>query len=581
MFVAAWHPAGAAAARRALGAATEGRTGTWLETSSCALFVSGDSVLDRRREVASLGSVAWDRSRVDEARPSLSLLRGAYALARAGGDGLELARGVSGGRSLYYARCAGGGYLASTELRPLLRAVGVPALDRERLAAACANAAPPDVRSTVFRGVRRLAACESLRLDRGGEHFRPRDVPPLTTIEAPVPELARELWRRLEDAVARGMEGRSHVAVATGGGLDSGGLLAAAVARGAQTGAVVTPVSLSFGGEGDDRPHLDALSAMLGVTPARVTPSDAGRFLNGSFVADAQPYSLGVAAIDRALFDRAKRVGADVMLSGYAADEILAGDLRALAATFLGRDALAVAKTALGLALPWETKPLWRLRAYLIAPLLKPWIPPAVLRRRDVAAQRREYAWAGPELVRVFESSAERNARERAPRDATERYLRFAASKRLVDYADMRTQIEALGGLRRVDPYQDDELIAFLAQVKPINLLHRGEYRGLFREALRGHTPESHRLRPDKAYFENAFATMLETAGGFAAFRDLARARRLVDLGIVDPDAYARRVVELEASVKAGKDTSMMWPDFLPVIAAELFLHAYDEGALL
>ena len=75
----------------------------------------------------------------------------------------------------------------------------------------------------------------------------------------------------------------------------------------------------------------------------------------------------------------------------------------------------------------------------------------------------------------------------------------------------------------------DDDLVEFLASVRPDRLLHGGWVRGLFRHAIRDLVPDQVRMRPDKANFELALLDLVRAAGGFDAFEPLLTMTALAD----------------------------------------------------
>ncbi len=104
-------------------------------------------------------------------------------------------------------------------------------------------------------------------------------------------ELAEALVDELARTIDRTVGQVSKIAVLTGGGVDSGGLLATLIRRArASRTAHVTALAYDFPGPGDDRPHLGALTRFLDVEALRVRPSDASRLVKETFVIDAAPF---------------------------------------------------------------------------------------------------------------------------------------------------------------------------------------------------------------------------------------------------------------------------------------------------
>src|SRR5258708_33345152 len=102
----------------------------------------------------------------------------------------------------------------------------------------------------------------------------------------------------------------------------------------------------------------------------------------------------------------------------------------------------------------------------------------------------------------------------------------------------LRAQQEEATQCRRANPLFDDEVLRLVATLSPLALF-AGEYRrGLLRWSMADVLPEPVKARVNKAYMEPAIARMVRAAGGFEPLRDLARVRRLADLGLVEPSRF-------------------------------------------
>ncbi len=141
---------------------------------------------------------------------------------------------------------------------------------------------------------------------------------------------------------------------------------------------------------------------------------------------------------------------------------------------------------------------------------------------------------------------------------------------------DARGQLESAGGCVRVEPFLDDDLVEFVASLRPELLFYGGWIRGLFRQALRGCIPESVLWRPDKARFEEAFRQIVEASGGFGAVAHLAEASALGDLEIVEPRAFRKRFDDLVRQPLDGR----LWLEVWPVLAAEAFVRFVRSGVI-
>jgi asparagine synthase (glutamine-hydrolysing) len=361
----------------------------------------------------------------------------------------------------------------------------------------------------------------------------------------------------IEGTVRRAVGGARRVAVLTGGGVDSAALLAVAVAHARATGGSAFGVALDFEGPGDDRPHLAALEAHLGCAILRVRPEEAAhRAASIAHGVDASPLAWPGAAMEIELLARARAEGAELALMGVGADALFDGDPRDVGS-------IRRARRLRGFAQPRSPVAAWVLR-----PAIARRIPRAV--RASLARRRAPEApaWAGPALASFLRRHHERLvawafAAERRRQDAPERE----------HLAWLRHQESIASGLVRRDPFDDAPLAATMQSVPRPWLLHDDVRRGLFRAAMRGLLPESLRQRTDKAGFEPAFTRFVEAAGGFDAFRDLARMTALADLGLVEPRRFAGAFDELAARPRE----SWGWGDVWPALAVEAFVRSHEE----
>lgn len=449
-------------------------------------------------------------------------------------------------------------------------------LDSSRLAAVLLPPSIVGIERTPYEGIVR-APPEPSSAARAQARAGDRSAAAARLVEQ-APALLREALRL---AVARAMEGARRVAIMAGGGVDSSLLLALALEVAKARGDVeVFAVALDFASPGDDRPHLAALASHLGLAPervVRVAPSAAAPFVNAAcFVADAAPCTWPSAPLERALAEAAKARGADRVLSGAGGDDLFDGDPTELA-SLLPRHPLAALARVRSMSVPWKASTLARARDFLVRPALSPLVPHAW----RLARRRRTYAdlfpWAGAVLRRAIEMSiADSSARPRAHGSPHDRYEQLARSPQLHEVATMRVQFEAASALRRVDPFLDPEVLAFVARLPPLTLLHGNQLRGLFRECARDLVPDSVRLRTDKAAFEPAQTEMVRAAGGFETLRSLASVTRAADLGLVEPAVFQPAFDALARDPEGGLAPGD-WLGVWPILAVEAFLRSRES----
>jgi asparagine synthase (glutamine-hydrolysing) len=372
----------------------------------------------------------------------------------------------------------------------------------------------------------------------------------------------------MEMAVERSLGDADRVAVMAGGGLDSAGLLALAVEWARPRGATVFAVALDYAAAGDDRPYMRILEAALGCEVLRVRPEEGAQHLGMTGV-DGAPFCWPSGPMEMEMMARARAHGAKRVLMGVGGDEIFDGQPQALAAV-AGRGELRKAIRA-SRALRGFERPRSRTASWLLRPLVARHTPPAV--RLALARRKRVWApeWAGPSLREYLESIHVRDLEALAHNlgDGIIVDPKHAERHR-ANIAWLRHQEEIVAGIERHDPYLDRALVATIAGFQPEWLLEGAIRRGLFRAALRGLLPDALLEREDKAYFEPAFARMIAAAGGLESFRELASARELAELELVDPARFGEA---FEAFVRAPDD-GWSWMSIWPAICVEQFLRA-------
>jgi asparagine synthase (glutamine-hydrolysing) len=496
-------------------------------------------------------------------------LRSPSCLVAIDDDGLLLARGPFGGRSLYYASNLGDDVIvACSRLEPILAWLSpFPSVDVERLAELLVTEEPLDCAATPYRGVSRVASCLAIRFSVERKSTT-RHVPRWPALrQAEASQVAEELRETLVTVVERATRPFSRVGVMTGGGLDSSGILALLVQRARErTGLNVDPYATDFGGPGDDRPHLEALARHLGVKPTRVRPADAAAILPRALVVDGMPNLTPGMPIVMWIGQQSLQHSAQAMLTGVGGDEVLDGDLSSFAARALQGDGLAALVDLARLRGPWKASRFTRVRDLFFRRLFVDALPSRCvsvwrrIRARYVSRRAREPAWAGPRL--------RARLRERLPPepDKMRFWSKLAMLNALTEDADGRGQQECETGLPRIDVYLDAELVNFMASVPPRMFFHDHRLRGLYRTAMIGVLPDSVRLRMDKASFEPANDELGRAVCEEAWFHTLLRMEALGDLGLVEPTRFREAFAEFKAH-----RGDRFWVEFWPALAVEAF----------
>jgi asparagine synthetase B (glutamine-hydrolysing) len=159
-------------------------------------------------------------------------MRGHDTRASSLGDVTEIERPHYGPQPAYFAARAEG-FVVSTSLASVARALGAPRPHRRRLAALLADRAYGTA-ATAYDGVERVRPGERVRLsaDRAPERRwlpLPYATPDRTLDVARAASTVRALFTR---AVEEAMDGAKRVAVLVSGGLDSSSILAVAISWG-------------------------------------------------------------------------------------------------------------------------------------------------------------------------------------------------------------------------------------------------------------------------------------------------------------------------------------------------------------
>ena len=492
----------------------------------------------------------------------LETMQGDFAALGRRDDCLVARRGAFGGRPLFATSLEDGAVVIASRLVPLASLHrGSLRLNLRYLVSFIGPASSPSP-GTPFQGVWSVPTGGLVRVAPCGT--MDTTFPELqwqATLKGSDDELARAVHDRLAAAVMRTTSTTRHAAVAVSGGIDSSLLLAAAVhCERTRDGAQVVPVTLAYGGPGDDRPHMRALARYLQVTPVEVRAFEGAALGGAGLIVDGQIHALGSASAGTVLLQKAKASGAEVMLMGDGSEWLFdaspsvlgrfAWSSPVLAARTLRRfenfeQPLAQTLRTVGSAVVWSKFPAFA----------------ASLRG---LRQRPPPSWAGPRL-RAFCGELAATPPP-ALCDQRERVRRAAFSPYLGQASDQRARWEQLGGIRIRYPYLEPEVVELAARLPMQSLFAGKRERGLLREAMRGIVPESVRRRRTKGRPDQAMLEAYEAAGGFQSIRHLADVRELGALGLVDCDSFRREIERFAANPGADwRDWYSLWR----VLAAE------------
>jgi asparagine synthetase B (glutamine-hydrolysing) len=495
-------------------------------------------------------------------------LRGDFALVARRGNALRLARGRFVGRPLFWSR-VDHAVVACNWLLPLARLLGpMFELNIDHIYAVFDPTLWSSLNPLPTRRVFRVGANTVVDVDSagrtrttaGGVEFGPE-------LRLGPRDLARSLADEFQQSVGRQLAGLRGAAVFSGGGIDSSNLLAAAVATSRHRGGPkVVPIAFDFGGHGDDRPHLRALSEHLQVEPIRVRPAEAAAHNVQDRVVDATAHGFAPSAMVIAGGHYARHAGAQAVFTGEGSELLHSSD-EMVFADYLANDPLRALACASRFKAIGEGR-CGSIRRLVARPLVERYA--ALLLKRN-RAWFRDVAWAGPRLRSYV---LQPKTAGRAPYSQRERIRRLASSGLLMSTREHLSRAEIGVGLPIRFGYFDDEYLRFIGRIPSSRIFAGARERGLLRESMEDLVPDSLRYRMDKARPDQGFTELFSAIGGLTAVSELIGVRRLGELGFVEPRAFQREFVRFAtnaATVPGG------WFALWRVLTAEAYLQWFCE----
>jgi asparagine synthetase B (glutamine-hydrolysing) len=514
----------------------------------------------------------------------LGRTNGDFALIAAQDGALIAASGPAGGHRPLFVAVQDEWSVVSTRLRAVVSLLPTqPKLDFDYMTASLlAVEYPIASTATPYQGVMHLPLGEvwSLRAGREEERRSIRHLPLPDVTQADERGFARMLRKAIESSVERSTYRAAKVGVMLSGGVDSSSILVTLehLRRSGRVDAQVEAYSWDFEtlDPGDDRPFRRAVEQKMGRASHPVAPEHAGRFVRRALVLDAAPCTDAPCALWLALDAAASARGDQRIVTGIGGDNVLEGDAQLLGD--LGRRGSPIRAVRKALALRGtygNMSSLRRLHEFVLRPVARALAPEPLKSAFRAVKRKRRLDWMGPRFRSWIDK---RNASPLAPRltlesSPAERYAALARMPFLSDQTIIRSQQEDVMRCRRVDPLFDDEILRVVAALPPLALMAGDRLRGLMRQSVSDLLPKEVSLRTNKAYMDPALATMVEAAGGFMAFQDLACVTRLADLGLAEPKLFRAHFDRL-----ARQPVTTPWWSVWPALAAEEFLRQYDEG---
>lgn len=484
-------------------------------------------------------------------------------------------RDVLGCRPLFLRTSGERVYLAS-EIRQTLAPDDAPArVEPDVLLWYFANRESPR-RETICRGVYRVLPAHRLEASLRSPAQTMREIPYWSPPEEDrrddfdEQELALELRRRFEKAVARGVPKGRQFAVALSGGLDSTILWGLIAARGGPIAQAGRPISLVYPGLAcDERPLIELMAAATNAKPIYIDASGLRMDVEMErlvprlgMLTHHTLYQLGP------ILDAARNDGRRVLLTGLGPDEWLHGSTRFLARRLIEGDLGGFCRDWVACGWPW----------------LPPW---SKYVRAEVRAALRSSLCAVPLFRRL---SRLRHLPRWLTRQAKQRLLaqHSTPAERCVDPARQRPLafldrcqsgaaleaielISALSSVETQHPFYDLDLVEFGFSV-PFRALTSGRQgKNLQRVSAADILPPAIRDNPHYTCFDSVLERPI---------RELARrptqlvvaCRALLDSGLVVQEA----LIEFLGRVSAGNGSLAEGRDVLNLAIAQFATRSFE-----
>jgi asparagine synthase (glutamine-hydrolysing) len=435
-----------------------------------------------------------------------------FALLDAPRNKLLLVRDFFGIKPLFYSQFESSFYFAS-EIPALLQMSGVDRKANPTRVFEHLNYWTTDQgEDTFFASVKRLPAAHYMEInltDIGNTRcVRYWDIERGNTLEISLPEAAQRVRELFLESVALHLRSDVPVAVALSGGTDSSSVVMGARRLLGSTADLATVSFISSDPQMCEEIWIDTVNLAAKTQSHKIQIDDAelGNDFERLIALQAEPFVTPVVYAQHRVFRKAHECGFKVLLEGQGADELLAGYpfyQQARLATLLMRGELLSAMTFLRHAPPrFNTGTTW-----LVTNALRRMLPENITRFLRYGKKRTLAQWISP-------AWAERNsvAWNAAPLESLSGksglYLRdmiyetVTATKLpgLLRYGDQNAMSVSVEN--RV-PFLTPSLATFLFSMPEEYIIGKtGETKTVFREAMRGITPELVLRRKNKIGFE-------------------------------------------------------------------------------
>ncbi|MGE0423677.1 MAG: asparagine synthase-related protein [Reyranellaceae bacterium] len=462
-------------------------------------------------------------------------------------------RDPCGGYPLYWTRTADGVGVASL-LRPLADLKQTTEIDRELLGEilTIGYAEIDDCASSALRGIQRLVPGTALTADlatgdvatRRFWDWQARIVqPPSRDLDEAGARYAALLRAAVDERL------RGNVAAHVSGGMDSTAVAYLALDRLSASGQPLHGLSIVYerlNGLRHEAPYLEAALARPGIIRHTIAGDDTLDFdhLDAAPLLDEPCPGLFRAGTDMALVEAAARCGADTVLTGLGADELVSD------APFYIADLLRAGRLPLALseASRWaraSTTSRWRfLSRFGIEPLTPAW---ARMGRRGEGADE---PWVLPGFAREVRLREKSRRHVRQDRRAAKSVVLSEALARLRHTAGdwTRSALAARYGLHVAHPFRDPRLVGFALGVRARIRPDPHRQKAVLASAMRSILPPIILDRRGKAPFNAVYFRGLS--------RNLHRLEALIEQAPVDTLELfdkARMIVSLREAALGGR----------------------------
>jgi asparagine synthase (glutamine-hydrolysing) len=495
---------------------------------------------------------------------------------------LLLARDALGIRPLYYTRTHNT-FLFASEIKALLAHPDVPTVPNDdMLACYLVSSAPKDTSMTCFKDVVSLLPAHCAVVTPNSFSTRQYwDFPVTEQRFVSFPDYAQAFRHHFKQAVRRRLRSAYPVAVSVSGGLDSSSILCLAETLRGAGGAPSPPlIGMSYlspdGSPSDEKEFLLEIERQYGLAIERVPIGNFG-LMNGAHEAVWRveaPFLDNQWNTSRTFFNRAKTLGARVMLTGHWADQVLFPQAYLLDLFHQLRwwD-VGIHLREYGRWMTDTPPSFFRKRFWL--DLAKYHVPEASIPYVRWLRASRPPAWYADAFCRqAFRHLLRRPFPGAGLPTAHARSLyEEARSPYHVHCMEWNNKVASMYEMDMAFPFLDRDLLSFLMSIPGDVQTWKGVPKALLREGMRGILPEAIANRKWKADF-----THLVNEGMKRDFPRmlgcLQSGSAAINMGYVNRDALQNHLSRLQGQIRGASTAELSWT-LTDLLGLELWLQVF------